>query len=193
MTSNQQRLKRLFDVLLALLLLFPVLLLLLLLLPVCAFETRTNGLYKQIRIGRYGKPFVMYKLRTLKQEPHQLGRLNASATKSGKWIRARKLDELPQLCHVLTGDMSFVGPRPDVPGFADKLTGDDRLILTVKPGITGPATLKYRDEEQVLAFQDDPETYNRTIIWPDKVKINKNYVQNWSFYVDLSCLLKSLF
>jgi lipopolysaccharide/colanic/teichoic acid biosynthesis glycosyltransferase len=80
-----------------------------------------------------------------------------------------------------------------VPGFADELTGEDRLILSVKPGITGPATLKYRDEEQLLALQDDPETYNRTIIWPDKVKINKNYVQNWSFYVDLSCLLKSLF
>ena len=193
MNQGQKLLKRLFDVLLSLLLLIPVLLLLLLLLPVCAWETRTNGLYNQQRIGQYGKPFVMYKLRTLKQEPHRLGQLAASATKSGKWIRARKLDELPQLFHVLNGDMSFVGPRPDVPGFADELTGEDRLILSVKPGITGPATLKYRNEEQLLALQDDPETYNRTIIWPDKVKINKNYVQNWSFYVDLSCLLKSLF
>lgn len=95
--------------------------------------------------------------------------------------------------HVLLGEISFVGPRPDVPGFADELTGDDRVILSIKPGITGPATLKYRNEEQLLALQDDPETYNRTIIWPDKVKINKNYVQNWSFYVDLNCLLKSLF
>lgn len=193
MNQGQKLLKRLFDVLLALLLLIPVLLLLLLLLPICAWETRTNGLYNQLRIGQYGKPFVMYKLRTLKKEPHQLGRLDASATKSGKWIRARKLDELPQLFHVLLGEMSFVGPRPDVPGFADELTGDDRVILSIKPGITGPATLKYRNEEQLLALQDDPETYNRTIIWPDKVKINKIYVQNWSFYVDLNCLLKSLF
>ena len=193
MTRGQKLLKRLFDVLLAIILLLPVSVLLLLLLPICAWETRTNGLYHQMRIGRYGEPFRMFKLRTLKQEPHKLGHLDASATRSGKWIRARKLDELPQLYHVLVGEMSFVGPRPDVPGFADELEEDDRLILTVKPGITGPATLKYRNEEQLLALQDNPENYNRTIIWPDKVKINKNYVQNWSFYVDLNCLLKSLF
>jgi lipopolysaccharide/colanic/teichoic acid biosynthesis glycosyltransferase len=193
MTQGQKLFKRLFDLWLALILLIPVSVLVLVLMVICAVETRTNGLYKQLRIGKYGKPFVMYKLRTLKNEPHRLGNLDASATANGKWIRACKLDELPQLYHVIFGDMSFVGPRPDVPGFADVLKGSDRVVLDVKPGITGPATLKYKHEEALLAVQDDPEMYNRTIIWPDKVKINKNYVQNWSFYVDLSCLLKSLF
>ncbi|TPV33822.1 sugar transferase [Paucihalobacter ruber] len=193
MTRGQKLIKRLFDLLLAIVLLIPVSLLIIVLMLICAVETRSNGLYRHARIGQYGQPFVMYKLRTLKNEPHYLGKLEQSATRSGKWIRAHKLDELPQLYHVLTGEMSFVGPRPDVPGFADKLEGADRVILSVKPGITGPATLKYKHEEQLLALQDNPETYNRTIIWPDKVKINKNYAENWSFYLDLDCLLKSLF
>jgi lipopolysaccharide/colanic/teichoic acid biosynthesis glycosyltransferase len=193
MTGRQKILKRLFDLLLAIVLLVPVSLLTIVLMLICAAETRTNGLYRQVRIGQYGQPFYMYKLRTLKNEPHYLGKLEQSATRSGQWMRAHKLDELPQLYHVLTGSMSFVGPRPDVPGFADRLEGADKIILSVKPGITGPATLKYKREEQLLALQDDPETYNRTIIWPDKVKINKNYVENWSFYLDLGCLIKSLF
>lgn len=192
MTKGQMLFKRLFDLVLSLLLLVPVTILTLLLWPICALETRSNGLYKQLRIGQHAKSFYMFKLRTLKNEPHVLGQLERSATRSGKWIRARKLDELPQLWHVMVGDMSFVGPRPDVPGFADELTGEDRIILSIKPGITGAATIKYKNEEQLLAQQVDPETYNRTKIWPDKVKINKNYVQNWSFYLDLSCLLKSI-
>jgi lipopolysaccharide/colanic/teichoic acid biosynthesis glycosyltransferase len=88
--------------------------------------------------------------------------------------------------------MGFVGPRPDVPGFADKLQGADKIILKVKPGITGPATLKYKDEESILSQQLDPETYNRTIIWPDKVKINKKYIENYSFSLDLNFILKSI-
>jgi len=100
-------------------------------------------------------------------------------------FRKTKLDELPQLIHVLLGQMSFVGPRPDVPGYADKLEGDDRIVLTVRPGITGPATLKYRDEESLLAAQEDPEPYNNEILWPDKVRLNREYVENWSFWRDL--------
>jgi lipopolysaccharide/colanic/teichoic acid biosynthesis glycosyltransferase len=87
--------------------------------------------------------------------------------------------------------MSFVGPRPDLQGFADELEGEDQIILRVKPGITGEATLKYRNEERVLERQKDPERYNRTVIWVDKVKINKNYVENYSFYLDLTLILKS--
>ena len=96
-----------------------------------------------------------------------------------KLIRRYKLDELPQLFNVILGQMSFVGPRPDLFGFADVLQGEDRIILKVKPGITGPATLKYRHEEALLSQQDDPEAYNRLVIWKDKVEINKHYVQNW--------------
>jgi lipopolysaccharide/colanic/teichoic acid biosynthesis glycosyltransferase len=111
----------------------------------------------------------------------------------GKFLRKSRLDELPQLWNVLRGDMSLVGPRPDVPGYADKLTGEDRLILNVRPGITGPATLKYRDEEQLLARHDDPKKYNDEVIWKDKVEINKQYVKNWSFKNDLQILLDTFF
>jgi len=93
---------------------------------------------------------------------------------------------------VLIGDMSFVGPRPDIKGFADKLEGEDKIILGIKPGVTGPATIKYRDEEAILALQDDPENYNRTIIWKDKVEINKMYIKDWSFYLDLKYIFKSI-
>ena len=189
---KQARAKRLFDVLLGLFL-FPFLIIpILLLILMATMDTRQWGLFSQFRIGQYGIPFKIYKIRTLKRELHRLGYLEASATRLGKFLRRHKLDELPQLFNVIKGDMSFVGPRPDVAGFADCLIGVDRLILEVKPGITGPATLKYKDEELLLAQQDDPETYNRTIIWTDKVEINKRYVQNWSFSVDLHFILKSI-
>ena len=111
----------------------------------------------------------------------------------GKFLRRTKLDEIPQFWNVFIGDMSLVGPRPDVPGYADKLRGEDRMILTVRPGITGPATLKYRNEEQILALQNDPKKYNDEMIWKDKVEINKEYVKNWSFKNDLRILLDTFF
>lgn len=180
-----------FDVFLALLLL-PILLL-----PICiltfiaAIDTRESGFFTQLRVGQHGKLFKIYKIRTLKAGIHHLGQLNRSATSFGTFLREYKFDELPQILNVLIGNMSFVGPRPDVQGFADKLEGEDRIILKVKPGITGPATIKYKDEERILQRQNDPEHYNRTIIWVDKVKINKMYVQNYSFYLDLKLILKS--
>lgn len=106
-------------------------------------------------------------------------------TRWGRFWRMTKIDELPQLINVLKGDMSLVGPRPDVPGFADHLEGDDRIVLSVRPGITGPATLKYRKEEEILAGVDNAEAYNREVIFPDKVRLNREYVQNWSFSKDL--------
>ena len=177
---------------LALVLLPIILIPTLVLITLATIDTGETGLYSQKRVGQYGKRFTMYKIRTLKAGVHKLGHLDKSATKLGGFLRRTKLDELPQLYHVLTGDMSFVGPRPDVEGFADELEGEDRKILIVKPGITGPATLKYKDEERVLEQQKDPEHYNRTIIWVDKVKINKKYVQNYSFYLDLVFILKSI-
>ena len=113
-------------------------------------------------------------------------------TPLGAFLRQTKLDELPQLYNVLRGDMSLVGPRPDVSGFADKLVGADRIILSVKPGITGPASLKYRDEEIVLSKQKSPEEYNKLIIWPDKVRINKEYISKWTFIGDIKYLFKTL-
>jgi lipopolysaccharide/colanic/teichoic acid biosynthesis glycosyltransferase len=88
--------------------------------------------------------------------------------------------------------MSFVGPRPDVPGFADQLTGEDRIVLSVRPGITGPATLKFRNEERILASVDDPEAYNRTVIFPEKVELNKAYIKNYRFDQDIIYIWRTI-
>lgn len=190
-TKSQLKLKRVFDVILVLVL-FPLFIVpIILLIIVATIDTNKNGVFSQLRVGQHGKLFKIYKIRTLREGVHKLGHLEKSATAIGKYLRRTKLDELPQLYNVLIGDMGFVGPRPDLQGFADELKGNDRIILIVKPGITGPATLKYKDEERVLERQRDPEHYNRTIIWVDKVKINKKYVQNYSFYLDLTFILKS--
>ncbi|WP_155089396.1 sugar transferase [Winogradskyella ouciana] len=190
-TKAQLRVKRIFDVVLVILLL-PFLIIPILVITIAAtIDTKKYGIFSQLRVGQHGKLFKIYKIRTLREEEHKLGHLEKSATVLGKYLRRTKLDELPQLFNVLKGDMSFVGPRPDVQGFADELEGEDRIILKVKPGITGEATIKYKDEERVLERQKDPEHYNRTIIWVDKVKINKNYVKNYSFYLDLRLILKS--
>jgi len=110
----------------------------------------------------------------------------------GVKLRKYKLDELPQLWNVLKGDMSFVGPRPDVPGYADQLQGDDCDVLKLRPGITGPATLKYRDEEELLAMVDNPKEYNDTVIFPDKVRINRYYLHHYSFWTDLKILFATV-
>ncbi len=189
---KQACIKRLFDLLFGLIL-FPFLIVpIVLLLLIATIDTQQWGLFTQLRIGQFGMPFKIYKIRTLKQEVHRLGNLDASATRFGKFLRRYKLDEWPQLFNVLKGEMSFVGPRPDIAGFADVLEGNDRIILKVKPGITGPATLKYKNEEIILAQQSDPERYNRVIIWTDKVEINKLYVENWTFSLDLQFILKSI-
>lgn len=113
-------------------------------------------------------------------------------TPLGAVLRKYKLDELPELWNVLIGDMSFVGPRPDVPGYADKLKGDDRDILLLKPGITGPATLKYRNEEELLATQPDPQAYNDNVIYPDKVRINLDYLHTHTILGDIKIIFKTL-
>jgi lipopolysaccharide/colanic/teichoic acid biosynthesis glycosyltransferase len=113
-------------------------------------------------------------------------------TTIGRFLRATKLDELPQLWNVLTGDMSLVGPRPDVPGYADLLKGDDREILSLRPGITGPATLRFRDEERQLAAHPDPERYNREVLYPAKVSLNLEYLRNYSFLTDIRIIAATL-
>jgi lipopolysaccharide/colanic/teichoic acid biosynthesis glycosyltransferase len=113
-------------------------------------------------------------------------------TKIGAFLRKYKLDELPELWNVLIGNMSIVGPRPDVPGFSDKLTGEKRKILLMKPGITGPASLKYANEEKILAGVADPIRYNEEVIFPDKVKINLDYLNNYSFPLDIKIIIKTI-
>lgn len=194
LTRKQQHYKRFFDLTLTLLVL-PFVLIPLFLLLICAtVVTRANGLFVQIRIGQFGKPFKLYKIRSLKGTGHKdIVAIKNSETAFGRWLRRSKLDELPQLFNVLKGEMSWVGPRPDVPGYADMLEGDDRSMLDLKPGITGPATLKYKNEEEVLVQQPDPLEYNDTVIWPDKVQINKNYSKNWSLIRDMKYVLQSVF
>ena len=111
----------------------------------------------------------------------------------GKWLRKTKLDEIVELVNVLKGEMSFVGPRPDVEGYADKLEGEDRKVLELRPGITGPASLKYINEEEILAKVDNPQQYNDEVIFPDKVKINLDYYHNRTFWGDIRIILKTVF
>ncbi len=113
-------------------------------------------------------------------------------TALGRFLREMKWDELPQLWNVLKGDMSFVGPRPDIPGYADALEGEDRIILSVKPGLTGVASLYFKDEEELLAQQENPSTYNDQVIWPKKIALNKAYIDNYSFFKDLRILFKTV-
>lgn len=110
-------------------------------------------------------------------------------TPLGAKLRKYKLDELPELWNVLIGNMSFVGPRPDVSEYADKLEGKERDVLKLKLGITGPASLKYRNEEELLAVQDDPKRYNDEVIFPDKVRINLEYLNTWSFWRDIKIII----
>lgn len=192
-TKTQLLGKRYFDLILALFLLPLILPVVILLVFFSTIDTWQWGVFSQKRVGQHGKLFNIYKIRTLKKGNHVLGHLDLNATHFGRFLRNTKLDELPQIINVLIGEMSFVGPRPDVEGFADLLKGNDRIILKLKPGITGPATIKYRNEESILAKQSDPEHYNRNVIWVDKVEINKKYILNYSFYLDLSLIIKSLF
>ena len=149
-------------------------------------------IFKQKRVGQHGRLFIMYKFRSMIVS-HSGSSVSVKGesriTPLGIKLRKYKLDELPELWNVLIGDMSFVGPRPDVPGYADKLEGDDRRMLLLKPGITGPASLKYRNEEELLAEQENPLKYNDEILFPDKVKINIEYLDNWSFWHDIKIII----
>ena len=148
-------------------------------------------LFVQPRVGRNGKVFQCHKFRSM-----TIGHNGSSVSVAGEAritplgakLRRFKLDELPELWDVLIGNMSFVGPRPDVPGYADKLQGEDRIILTLRPGITGPATLKYRNEEELLATVENPQQYNDTVIYPDKVRINRFYAEHYSFIKDIQMI-----
>lgn len=149
-------------------------------------------IFSQQRVGQYGNLFTMYKFRSMSVN-HSGSSVSVKGesriTPLGAVLRKYKIDELPELWNVLIGDMSFVGPRPDMPGYADQLVGEDREILNLKPGITGPASLKYRNEEELLAKVEDPEKYNKEIIFPDKVRINRNYLKHKSFSLDIKLIV----
>ena len=152
--------------------------------------------FTQERVGKGGQIFSVKKFRTMSVRSVEDSSITVAGdsrvTAIGSYLRRGKLDELPQLWNVLVGEMSLVGPRPDVPGYADKLQGDDRKLLLLRPGITGPATLAYRNEEEILAKVSDPVQYNKEIIYPGKVRINLKYRENCSLVQDLKYILERI-
>ena len=190
--------KRLFDftfAILGLTILSPVLIILSLII----ITSPGPILYSQKRVGRQGRLFTLYKFRTMIHNADTMSGGSITVenddriTVIGKLLRRWKLDELPTLWNVLKGDMSFVGPRPDVPGYADKLVGESRRVLEMRPGVTGPATLKYSNEEKLFADVDKSKKYNDEVIFPDKVQINLEYMDNWSFWMDIKIIFKTIF
>ena len=153
---------------------------------IASLETKSNGLFFQNRIGQFGKIFRIYKIKTLHDHTKEI-------SKYGKFLRKSKLDELPQLLNIVKGEMSFVGPRPDIAGYYDLLEGENRKVLELKPGLTSKASIKYHNEEEILRNTDNPLEYNDTVIFPDKVKMNLNYYYNHSFYRDIEIICKTLF
>jgi len=196
LTKNQVMSKRVLDILLVLVCITIFTIPTIFLVIIASFSTRSFGVFSQKRVGKDAQLFTLYKIKSMRKnvaEHHVTTANDMRVTKFGKFLRRSKLDELPQLYNVLIGDMSFVGPRPDVEGYADELKGDDRIILSVKPAITGPATIEFADEEIVLAEQENPLEYNDTVLWPQKVKINKEYIVNWSLTKDVGYIFETVF
>ncbi len=189
--------KRIFDFsssLLGLVILFPLLILI-----SFAIKIGSSGpiLFSQKRVGKDGKQFILIKFRSMmiNQESNNTATAKGDdrITTIGVFLRKYKLDELPELWNVLKGEMSLVGPRPDVPGYADNLKGEDRKVLKLRPGITGTASLKYVNEEEILSAQDDPQKYNDEVIFPDKVKVNLEYYKNQSLWLDIKIIFATIF
>jgi lipopolysaccharide/colanic/teichoic acid biosynthesis glycosyltransferase len=189
--------KRIFDFsssLLGLVILFPLLILI-----SFAIKIGSSGpvLFLQKRVGRDEKLFTLIKFRSMmiNQESNNTATAKGDdrITIIGVFLRKYKLDELPELWNVLKGEMSLVGPRPDVPGYADKLKGEDRKILKLRPGITGTASLKYANEEEILSEQNHPQKYNDEVIFPDKVKINLEYYENQTIWLDIKIIFATIF
>lgn len=151
---------------------------------IASVDTRSSGLFVQERVGQHGKVFKIFKLKTFHP-------LTEKISPIGSFLRKYKIDELPQLLNVLIGDMSLVGPRPDIPGYYDQLQGEDRKILELKPGITSLASIKYANEEQFLAAQPEPLKYNDEVIFPDKIKMNLDYYHQKSLWLDFKIICKT--
>lgn len=148
---------------------------------IAAVDTRSSGIFVQKRIGRHGEPFTIFKLRTIRIDGH--------ISAIGNLFRKSKIDEFPQLMNVLLGDMSLVGPRPDIAGYYDALQGADRELLQLRPGITGLASLKYADEETMLSLHENAQKYNDEVLFPDKVRLNMLYLKRRDLFLDVKIIL----
>ena len=189
--------KRVFDILATSFGLFFLSPIFILLSIVIKLTSKGTIFFIQERVGQDGVLFNMIKFRSMQMIQQSKSTISVKAdirvTKVGSFLRRYKLDELPELWNVLVGDMSLVGPRPDVPGYADFLRGEDRNILKLKPGITGPASLKYANEEEILARQGNPKEYNDKIIYPDKVRINLDYYYQSNLLIDIKIIFATIF
>lgn len=177
--------KRLFDLFFSLLLVITLCPVLIVGCVLASIDTLSNGIFTQKRIGQYGVPFTIYKLKTIRPKTKKISSI-------GKLLRKSKIDELPHLFNVLFGTMSFVGPRPDLPGYYDKLEGEFKKNLELKPGITCEASIKYTDEEIILEKKENPLQYNDEVIFPDKLKMNLEYYNQQSFWLDIKILFRTI-
>lgn len=192
LSYKQQIFKRLFDLALSTILLIPSILLILSMAILLVIRTMKFPFFIQKRIGKGGKVFKLIKIRTLFTKDEIKTFPPEAKLKLSRYIRQHKLDELPQIMQIWVGQMSFVGPRPDLPGYFDCVEEKYQKLWTLKPGLTGPATLKYKNEDEILLKQNHPEQYNDQVIWPDKLGINLTYFENYSFWSDLNILIKSV-
>ncbi|MCI2227552.1 sugar transferase [Polaribacter sp. MSW13] len=177
--------KRVFDIIFSFTLLIILIVPMFIIWIITSICFMSNGLFFQTRVGQYGMFFTIYKYKTLYKDRKRI-------SKWGLFLRKTKCDELPQLINIIKGDMSFVGPRPDLPGLYDTLKEKNRVLLKLKPGLTSETTLKYFEEEKILQMQNNPQRYNNEVIFQDKVKMNLNYYYNRNFLVDLKIILKTI-
>ena len=190
--------KRVFDIIasgLGLIVLSPLFLLLAVWIKL---DSKGPVFYRQVRVGRYNRDFRIFKFRSMRVGSDKgslvtIGGHDPRVTRSGYFIRKFKFDELPQLINVLVGDMSLVGPRPEVRHYVDYWTEEQMHVLDVRPGITDPASIKFRNENELMEKAEDPEKYYIEVIMQEKIRLYLEYVQNHSFLYDLGLIFKTFF
>ncbi len=194
LTSGQRFVKRTFDFFAALFGLLVTGPFIVLAAVIARLDTGASGFFRQERTGLNGSSFEVIKIRTMRAIAGTTVTTthDPRITRVGHWFRKLKIDELPQLWNVLKGDMSFVGPRPDVKEYTDLIQGEDKAILAIRPGITGPASIQFRNEQELLAEQADPETYNKEVIFPEKIRINNEYIKSYSFVGDIRYIIETI-
>ena len=190
--------KRLFDIIasgLGLIVLSPIFFVLAIWIKL---DSKGPVFYRQVRVGLNNKDFRIFKFRSMRVGADKgslvtIGGRDPRVTKSGYWIRKFKLDELPQLINVFAGDMSLVGPRPEVRHYVDYYTPDQMHVLDVRPGITDPASIKFRNENELMEKAEDPEKYYIEVIMQEKIKLYLEYVEKHNFFYDLGLIFKTFF
>ena len=186
LSTKQKRTKRCVDLLLSSIGIVIFTLPIFILVIISTIVHQEFGVFFQKRVGKNAKIFTVYKVKSMRFKKE------SAITSFGNFIRKTKLDELLQVFNVFFGHMSIVGPRPDILGYADKLKGEDKIILSVKPGLTSLAALKFANEELLLKSQNNPLVYNDLVLWPQKVALNKQYITNWSLFNDFKVIGKTI-